>query len=105
MTDRCEFFLRGEKFRLDVCSGEYSYGKWVQVALINSNGVRVGSIKYGCHPEFDDFDLYQRLPLEQLEKIALDRFPNDAVTKVFENFLDSKGKLHGGVLQLRFNRP
>ena len=90
--------VHNQKYSAELSSGESTWGKWVIARIIGDDGNHVGTIKYGCHPEFDEFEKYQTMSETGLMLEAIERVNVDIQGELFIKACEL-----GTTLLLRFN--
>ena len=77
MNKEIEIKSGEEKYKL-VFSDKPSYwASGVYVQIYSSDGKKVSAISYSAHPEFDNFDDYKGMSVNDLVEIVLSRIESD----------------------------
>ena len=77
-----------------------SWGNAIDITIYSLEGQKLGSLLFCCHPEFDEFELYQSYKTNELIEIAAKRIEKDFFTDRYKEAWDM-----GINVLLRFNSP
>lgn len=65
-----EIKIEGQDYYFIAQRVDRPWGHAMDVSVFNYQNVILGNLSFCCHPEFDDFDLYQNYETTELVQIA-----------------------------------
>jgi len=83
MNENIELEIEVGKYSLRIAEKPMHWANGIYVQIFTNQGERINAISYAAHPEFEDFDLYKNMTVDELVEVALSRIEKDIKSKDF----------------------
>ncbi|GAA3915739.1 hypothetical protein [Litoribacillus peritrichatus] len=76
--------VEGKKYEIKATEKSNSWGNGLKLAIYSSNKELINSISYMCHPEFENYEVFQQKSFSELQAIAMSKLATDMATNKYK---------------------